>query len=148
MDPMDPVDLDLEKAELDASLPEQRRLALQEHSPGAQKDDVGEQLNNFATFSDSSLTTSATMPEIKKHVTAMSRIHMHRSQHSRTVGGSFGGVDSKGPLPTMGAMKPYPPPLPGQEEYVVEFDGADDPLHAQNWPMSKKCVLTSQIKCN
>ncbi|KAK4543722.1 hypothetical protein LTR36_005367 [Oleoguttula mirabilis] len=26
----------------------------------------------------------------------------------------------------------------GQKEYVVEFDGPEDPLHAQNWPLSKK----------
>lgn len=45
-------------------------------------------------------------------------------------------------MPEMGLGKPMPPPLPAQEEYVVEFDGPDDPLHAQNWPMRKK-VLTA-----
>jgi DHA1 family multidrug resistance protein-like MFS transporter len=40
----------------------------------------------------------------------------------------------------MGADKVYPPLLPEQEEYVVEYDGPDDPLYAQNWEMSKKCV--------
>jgi DHA1 family multidrug resistance protein-like MFS transporter len=40
----------------------------------------------------------------------------------------------------MGLGKPYPPLLPAQEEYVVEFTGPDDPLHAQNWPMKKKWV--------
>ena len=38
----------------------------------------------------------------------------------------------------MGAGKEYPPLLPDREEYVVEFDGPDDPLHPQNWPMRKK----------
>lgn len=38
----------------------------------------------------------------------------------------------------MGLGKPYPPPLPEREEYVVEFNGPDDSLHAQNWPMKKK----------
>lgn len=41
----------------------------------------------------------------------------------------------------MGAGKPYPPPLPAREEYVVEYDGVDDPLHAQNWPMKKKLFI-------
>jgi DHA1 family multidrug resistance protein-like MFS transporter len=41
----------------------------------------------------------------------------------------------------LGAGKPFPPPLPDREEYVVEFDGVDDPLHAQNWPMSKKLYI-------
>ena len=38
----------------------------------------------------------------------------------------------------MGAEKPFPPLLPDREEYVVEYNGVDDPLHAQNWPMKKK----------
>lgn len=45
-------------------------------------------------------------------------------------------------MPEMGLGKPYPPLLPAQEEYVVEFEGPDDPLHAQNWPMRKK-ILTA-----
>lgn len=44
----------------------------------------------------------------------------------------------------MGLGKPYPPLLPDQEEYVVEFEGPDDPLHAQNWPMKKK-IFTAII---
>jgi DHA1 family multidrug resistance protein-like MFS transporter len=43
----------------------------------------------------------------------------------------------------MGANKPYPPPLPDREEYVVEFMGVDDPLHAQNWPMKKKLYIAT-----
>jgi DHA1 family multidrug resistance protein-like MFS transporter len=78
---------------------------------------------------------------------AIRRIETHRSQHAGTVGASQ--VDSRlsrtltrrrteKPLPNMGAGKPFPPLLPDREEYVVEFDGKDDPLHAQNWPMKKK----------
>ena len=48
---------------------------------------------------------------------------------------------SKKPMPNFGAGKPFPPLLPEQEEYVVEFDGPDDPLHAQNWPMKKKLAV-------
>jgi DHA1 family multidrug resistance protein-like MFS transporter len=44
-------------------------------------------------------------------------------------------------MPNFGAGKPFPPQLPEREEYVVEFDGPDDPLHAQNWPMKKKIVV-------
>lgn len=45
-------------------------------------------------------------------------------------------------MPEMGLGKPFPPPLPAREEYVVEFSGPDDPMHAQNWPMRKK-ILTA-----
>jgi DHA1 family multidrug resistance protein-like MFS transporter len=45
----------------------------------------------------------------------------------------------------MGAGKPYPPALPEREEYVVEFDGVDDPLHAQNWPMKRKLLTGAML---
>jgi DHA1 family multidrug resistance protein-like MFS transporter len=85
---------------------------------------------------------------------AIRRIETHRSQHQQTVGAraratSTSTVTSRitrtlsrrrteKPIPTLGAGKPYPPPLPDREEYVVEYDGVDDPLHAQNWPLKKK----------
>lgn len=86
----------------------------------------------------------------ERHPEALRRIETHRSQHAGTVGAS--GVESRltrtltrrrteRPLPSLGAGKPFPPPLPEREEYVVEFDGVDDPLHAQNWPMKKKLYI-------
>ncbi|KAN0102174.1 MFS general substrate transporter [Hyaloscypha variabilis] len=42
----------------------------------------------------------------------------------------------------MGGGRPYPPELPGESsEYVVEFDGPQDPTHPQNWPMSTKITI-------
>ena len=41
-------------------------------------------------------------------------------------------------LPNFGGGKPYPPDLPPYEDYVVEFDGPDDPLHPMNWQFKKK----------
>jgi DHA1 family multidrug resistance protein-like MFS transporter len=85
--------------------------------------------------------------DLERHPTALSRIQTGRSQHSATVGGGEGtgfGVfrtrSSKAskPLPNFGGGKSYPPPLPDREEYVVEFDGPNDPMHAQNWPFKKK----------
>ena len=75
------------------------------------------------------------------HPEALNRIETHRTQHSGTVGTGIKSRKSTStapPLPPMGAGKPYPPNLPDREEYVVEFDGVDDPTHAQNWPMSRK----------
>lgn len=80
---------------------------------------------------------------------AILRIETHRSQHQQTVGARTAPSTSRitttlsrrkteKPLPRLGAGKPYPPLLPDREEYVVEYDGVDDPLHAQNWPMKKK----------
>jgi DHA1 family multidrug resistance protein-like MFS transporter len=75
-----------------------------------------------------------------RHPTELSRIQTSKSQHSTTVGGGLRSRtrDSRKPLPAFGAGKPFPPTLPERDEYVVEFDGPDDPLHAQNWPLRKK----------
>lgn len=75
---------------------------------------------------------------LERHPTALSRIATQRSQHSATVGAGLKRRVSRKPLPAFGAGKPYPPPLPTKEEYVVEFVGPDDPLHPQNWPTRKK----------
>lgn len=84
---------------------------------------------------------------------ALSRIETYRSQHAGTVGARPGGPSrlsrtlsrrkTEKPLSEMGAGKPYPPLLPDREEYVVEFMGVDDPLHAQNWPMKKKLGIAA-----
>ncbi|KAK7193714.1 hypothetical protein DPSP01_000270 [Paraphaeosphaeria sporulosa] len=83
--------------------------------------------------------------DLERHPTALSRIQTQRSQHSATVGASLKSRQSRKPLPAFGAGKPYPPPLPEREEYVVEFEGPDDPLHAQNWPMKKKLLTGAML---
>lgn len=92
------------------------------------------------------MSRMSTQRDLERHPTELSRIATQRSQHSGTVGRSRTSRTrrSSKPLPEFGAGKPYPPPLPSQEEYVVEFDGPDDPLHPQNWPIRKK-VLTAAM---
>ncbi|OBT76135.1 hypothetical protein VF21_04855 [Pseudogymnoascus sp. 05NY08] len=82
--------------------------------------------------------THSTVADLERRHTSISRIQTARTQHSGTVGRGIGYKESKKPLPNFGYGKSYPPPLPAKEEYVVEFDGPDDPLHAQNWPFKKK----------
>lgn len=48
---------------------------------------------------------------------------------------------STAPLPLMGGGRAYPPPLPEKEQYVVSFEGADDPMHPFNWPLKKKALI-------
>lgn len=71
---------------------------------------------------------------------SLSRIETQRLQHQLTVGESVKSRASKTPLPAFGAGKPYPPPLPNREDYVVEFDGPDDPLYPKNWSTYTKYV--------
>jgi MFS transporter, DHA1 family, multidrug resistance protein len=86
----------------------------------------------------------STQRDLERHPTELDRIQTARSQHSNTVGAGAGlgksntrTRDSRRPMPPMGAGKSLPPLL-DKDDYVVEFDGPDDPLHAQNWPLNKK----------
>ncbi|CZR50320.1 related to fluconazole resistance protein [Phialocephala subalpina] len=80
---------------------------------------------------------------LERHPTALERINTHRTQQFGTVGSRISTTKRKEKaLPKFGGGKPYPAPLPDQEEYVVEFDGHDDPTHAQNWPLKKKLVIS------
>lgn len=149
---MDIVDRDLEKAETAANSPRRERTdaALKEHNDNTQGTPGGE-LDRRGTVStvpsgssssvireEMNLSRRETQRDLERHPTALSRIETHRTQHSGTVGKTPTSRTSRKPLPNFGGGKDFPPPLPAQEEYVVEFDGPDDPMHPQNWPLSKK----------
>ncbi|OAL70804.1 MFS multidrug transporter [Trichophyton violaceum] len=91
----------------------------------------------------SACMSRATTRDLERHPTLLSRMATQRSQHNETVGSTRSRPLDK-PLPPFGAGKPYPPPLPEKEEYVVEFDGPDDPLHPQNWSLKRK-IFTALI---
>lgn len=80
--------------------------------------------------------------DLERHRTgtsrALSRTETQRAQHALTVGESLRSRPSRVPLPAFGGDKPYPPPLPAREDYVVDFDGPNDPLYPLNWPVKKK----------
>lgn len=142
---MDVVDRDLERAETDAS----PKLHPQSDK---RQDGKLERVGSVASSSSSTSSTSSasvireeigmsriqTGRDLERHPTELSRIETQKSQHSGTVGRSLKSRESKKPLPNFGGGKEYPPLLPEREEYVVEFDGPDDRLHPQNWPMTKK----------
>jgi MFS transporter, DHA1 family, multidrug resistance protein len=144
---MDIVDKDLEAAARDASPQRYQNTPL-----GRPSRELEHEIERIATASTTSSSSSeasvvrremgmsrvSTQRDLDRHPTTLSRIHTQRHQHSATVGKSLTSRESKTPLPEFGAGKPYPPMLPEQEEYVVEFDGPNDPLHPQNWPMKKK----------
>ena len=108
-------------------------------------------------FTESTQQSSGTILQrhpTERHPVALTRIETHRSQHAGTVGASqvpsrlsrtLTRRKTERPLPSLGAGKPFPPPLPEREEYVVEFEGHDDPLHAQNWPQKKKLLMGAML---
>lgn len=139
---MDIVDRDLEKAEEDAREgsrpPGQRHDAIHGVSSSSRSTASVSSSSESVVREEMNLSRLNTQVDLERHPTAISRIETHRSQHSATVGRSPSSRVSRRPLPRFGGGKEYPPLLPDREEYVVEFDGHDDPLHPQNWPSLKK----------
>lgn len=69
----------------------------------------------------------------------LTRINTYRLQQKTTVGSTRGPLPREKWLP-MGANKDFPPLL-RSDDYVVEFDGPDDPLHPYNWSMTTRLVF-------
>lgn len=86
------------------------------------------------------IPTSARATRTRTHPIEDLRTETHRLQQVATVGATKTKTREK-PLPNFGAGKPYPPELPPYEDYVVEFDGPDDPIHPQNWQFKKKLII-------
>ncbi|KAK5105807.1 hypothetical protein LTR62_002130 [Meristemomyces frigidus] len=98
-------------------------------------------LDSAATIASTTTMEDKIASYLERHPTAMQRIGDHHLQHSLTVGSRKTGTSAAKNLPNFGGGKAYPPALPDREEYVVEFDGHDDPMHAQNWPLKKKLAI-------
>jgi len=147
---MDAADRFVEKAEHDAS-PERFPEPYEEHEPVARTASSSSSSSGSSTEvqQNTGMTRYPTqrddVGDLERQRTVMSRIETHRSLQSATVGAGLKSRTSKKPLPAFGAGKPYPPPLPEREEYVVEFDGLDDPLHSQNWTPKHKLLTAAML---
>lgn len=153
--PMDDIDRDIVEAERDASPSNYHRRASDEIERVLSASSVSTASSTGAAAAAQrapirrNMSRVSTINDLERHPTALSRIQTARDQHATTVGSHPDGRSvsraSRKPLPAFGAGKPYPPPLPDQEEYVVEFDGPNDPLHAQNWPLRKKLLTSAML---
>ncbi|KAK5945712.1 hypothetical protein PMZ80_002919 [Knufia obscura] len=152
---MNVVDRDMVEAEREAS----RVYKPVTHEPITRKSKNvrrGTNESRLSTVSSSSSESSAGMSRIataasagridtratrtRTHPLEDHRTETHRLQQVATVGGTRTRSYDK-PLPNFGGGKAYPPDLPPYEDYVVEYDGPDDPLHPQNWTFKKKIAM-------
>jgi MFS transporter, DHA1 family, multidrug resistance protein len=147
---MDVVDRDIERAQVEATRTWSARSSL-ERRRDFERAEAERRASQASTSSGSTGTSTpsvrarlsaaatASLARTRTHPIEQHRTETHRLQHSQTVGAhpTKSRVPTT-PLPEFGGGKPYPPPLPEREEYVVEYDGKDDPLHPQNWPFMKK----------
>ncbi|KAJ6033164.1 hypothetical protein N7499_009433 [Penicillium canescens] len=117
------------------------------HSPRDTSPSGSDDLSTVMTSPDRRLSEQRSLqPELERLQTnlddvELARIETYRLQHRSTVGSGTGITPREQWLP-LGAGKPYPPSLPDPEQYVVEFTDANDPLHPQNWPFSKKIGIS------
>ena len=120
-----------------------QRTATNESSSSSDSDSSpSEGMSRIATAASfGRINTKAT--RTKTHPLEDHRTETHRLQQVQTVGTTKTRSYTK-PLPNFGGGKQYPPELPPYEDFVVEFDGPDDPLHPQNWTFKKK-LITSVI---
>lgn len=158
---MDIVDRDMERAEVEAtrtwsqsSKERRERESLERRQKGLERQNTGgetssvssgsstdsdeQDMGRIRTASAATMGGGTTGTRTRTHPIEQHRTQTHKLQHTQTVGASMRTKTESMPLPEFGGGKPYPPPLPAREEYVVEFDGKDDPLHPQNWPTKRK----------
>ncbi|KAK5238773.1 hypothetical protein LTR47_000516 [Exophiala xenobiotica] len=149
---MDVVDRDVERAEVQAtrtfsqSSKERRSLRSQGSRESALSSSSGSSTSTTPPSMGWIATAGYTVPpematRTRTHPIEDLRTETHRLQQVQTVGASFKSRTDTKPLPEFGGGKPYPAMLPAQEEYVVEFDGKDDPTHPQNWPFKRKFFI-------
>ncbi|KAF2767214.1 MFS general substrate transporter [Teratosphaeria nubilosa] len=86
---------------------------------------------------DLQLQLSYTMGSSKTEEADLSRLFADRS--STATASTQSNLST---LPAFDECKPYPPPLPQKEQYVVGFAGPDDPIHPQNWPLRTKFTIS------
>ena len=146
---MDDLDIRLEKAETQASSKVSRRDSTASSTSSSGHDSPVEATTTGIAPTPSLAPTTATT-SITRHKTQEDhdRNHEHNETHTHTVGAhaaskSVSRAESR-PLPSFGAGKPYPPDIPAErQDYVVDFESADDPLHPLNWPTRRKVTYAA-----
>jgi len=96
-----------------------------------------------------SITRQQTVPLSNYDPTDPTVLERHRtaaSIYENTVGTALKEYTSTSVVwPEFGGGKPYPPPLPPNDQYLVDFTGPDDPMHGQNWPIRKKIITVAVL---
>lgn len=105
--------------------------------------DSSQNMSRIATAASTGRNIAPRATRTKTHPLEDHRTETARLQHTATVGATKTTTKASKPLPNFGGGKPFPPDLPPYEDYVVEFDGPDDPIHPQNWTFKKKLTIAA-----
>jgi DHA1 family multidrug resistance protein-like MFS transporter len=148
---MDIVDRDIADAERDASsqwLSQSpvTHTTTDRTTSAALQSDISSQLHPLS--SDQQLRARTTQCDSSLDPRELDRIATYRILHTSTVGTKGKITTRLNTLQTLGAGKPFPPKNYDGEDFLVEFEGHDDPLHPQNWAMRKRYVWARTSDCN
>lgn len=123
---MDIVDRDIERAEFEATRTwsqsskekheAQRRGSHESAGSSSTSSSESLDMNRTATASGASVPSIARTRTAGGHPIELHRTATHALQQTHTVGASLRSKKPEKPLPEFGGGKPYPPPLPAQEE--------------------------------
>lgn len=123
---MDAVDRDLEAAELDA-----------QHDMSRESPELGSSSGDSERTQDGEGSTNlAKARSFGSHFGQVDRPATRHLQHQHTIG-SYRRPAPREDWPSFGDGRPCPPAI-DNESYVVEFDGASDPMHPFNWAVRQK----------
>ncbi|KIW43083.1 uncharacterized protein PV06_04228 [Exophiala oligosperma] len=150
---MDTLDRDLIRAEVDANANRPDTLShIATYGPDIERDWAHDESRPHRTTTHGDLTNISTYTTHRSQRSRLGldpieldRISRQRTQHQETVGRPAGSrrrsTATLRTVTTLGAGKPLPP-SDNREEFVVEFEGVDDPEHPLNWPFSRKVVMS------
>ncbi|CAN6674676.1 polyamine transporter 1 [Trichomonascus vanleenenianus] len=96
--------------------------------------------NLFAEDSEIRATTSP-LNRVSTGASAFSQ--QEQDQVTRVLTGTHK-LDTT-PLPKMGGGRDYPPELPENDAWRVDFDGPEDPIFPHNWPLKKKLGICAVL---
>ncbi|KAI1609066.1 major facilitator superfamily domain-containing protein [Exophiala viscosa] len=152
---MDPLSRDLIRAEVDANVNRSDTLSyIATHGPDIERDwshstpsAPQTRSHNQLTHADTYATYKSQQSQRGLHPVEVDRISRQRTQHQQILGRrpSAGtrrrSTATVTTVTTLGAGKPLPP-IDDKEEFIVEFDGVDDPEHPQNWAFGTKIIMS------
>ncbi|CAD6501079.1 BgTH12-06778 [Blumeria graminis f. sp. triticale] len=99
--------------------------------------------NKLDVYLDSSYNSETSTLRVSSHSSADS-LHLRTNKKRENSNGQHHTVPTNGDTntPKMGLNKLCPKLIEPRSDYVVEFNGLDDPTNAKNWPLRRKFFLS------
>ncbi|KAK9367946.1 major facilitator superfamily domain-containing protein [Lipomyces kononenkoae] len=105
--------------------------------------EISKQSADYDSAADVEASTEGLTPQLSQREQVLERVRSDRYIAKETMGADDSDRLGLSSLPPFGGGRPYPPMLPAREQYIVEYNGPDDPYHPLNWSALKKIKIMS-----